>query len=205
MAGRKKAGTRAGKKNLIREGDYITNQFGVQISNEDARKMRNMVQRINRKRKKMIEQFREKPIFYGSRELPENRQQLSLMGEELDLAIRKRSASLNQFRTQGEFSRFMKNVERAASKDYEEYRLKLYKKNYMEALKNQYGEFPELLKGALMKVRMTPLNQFAEMVGTDRLAQIKEHYSLGGKLERLKALREKLGLRNPDFDEDEDY
>lgn len=164
-----------------------------------------MVQTINRKRKKMIEQFRDKPIFYGSRELPENRQQLSLMGEELDLTIRKRSASLNQFRTQADFNRFMKNAERAASRDYEEYRVKLYKKNYMEALKNQYGEFPELLKGALMKVRMTPLSKFAEMVGTDRLAQIKEHYSLGGKLERLKALREKLGLQNPDYDEDEEF
>ena len=153
----------------------------------------------------MLDQFKDKPLFYGSRQLPEDRQQLALMGEELDLMIRKRSGSLNQFRSQEDFKRFMRNVEKAASKDYEQYRAKLYKQNYMEALKNQYGEFPELLKGALMKVRMTPLNKFAELVGTDRLGQIKEHYSLGGKLERLKALREKLGLRNPDYDEDEEY
>lgn len=205
MARKKKAGTRAGKKNLIRTDEYITNQFGVQITHEQARIMRNLVQTVNRKRKKMIEQFKDKPLFYGSRQLPEDRTQLALMGEELDLTIRKRSASLNQFRSQAEFDRFMRTTERAASRDYEEYRAKLYKKNYMEALKNQYGEFPELLKGALMKVRMTPLSKFAELVGTDRLGQIKEHYSLGGKLERLKALREKLGLRNPDYDEDEDY
>lgn len=205
MARKKKTGTRAGKKNLIRKDDYIINQYGVQITHEEARRMRNMVQTVNRKRKKMIEQFREKPLFYGTRQLPEDRQQLALMGEELDLTIRKRSASLNQFRSQAEFNRFMKNTERAASRDYEEYRAKLYKKNYMEALKNQYGEFPELLKGALMKVRMTPLSKFAELVGTDRLGQIRTHYTLGGKLERLKALREKLGLRNPDYDEDEDF
>ena len=167
--------------------------------------MRNMVQTVNRKRKKMIDQFKEQPLFYGRRQLPEDRQQLALMGEELDLTIRKRSMSLNQFRSRADFERFMRNTERAASADYVEYRAKLYKKNYMEALKNQYGEFPELLKGALMKVRMTPLKKFAELVGTDRLGQIKEHYSLGGKLERLKALREKLGLRNPDYDEDEEY
>lgn len=202
---KKKTGTRAGRKNLIRTDDFIMNQYGVQITPDEARKMRNMVQTINRKRKKMIEQFKDKPLFYGSRQLPEDRSQLALMGEELDLAIRKRSASLNQFRSRAQFEKFMRNSERAASKDYEEYRAKLYKRNYMEALKNQYGEFPELLKGVLMKVRMTPLKQFAEMVGTDRLAQIKEHYSLGGKLERLKALREKIGLRNPDFDEDEEY
>lgn len=205
MARKKKAGTRAGKKNLIRTDDVITNQYGVQITKEEARQLRNMVQTVNRKRKRMLEQFKDKPLFYGKRELPEDRQQLALMGEELDLMIRKRSGSLNQFRTQQDFKRFMRNVEQAASKDYEQYRAKLYKQNYMEALKRQYGEFPELLKGALMKVRMTPLHKFAELVGTDRLGQIKEHYSLGGKLERLKALREKLGLRNPDYDEDEEY
>lgn len=205
MARKKKAGTRAGKKNLIRTDDLITNQYGVQITKEEARQLRNAVQTVNRKRKRMLEQFKDKPLFYGNKKLPEDRQQLALMGEELDLMIRKRSGSINQFRTQADFKRFMRNVEQAASKDYEQYRAKLYKQNYMEALKNQYGEFPELLKGALMKVRMTPLNKFAEMVGTDRLGQIKEHYSLGGKLERLKALREKLGLRNPDYDEDEEY
>lgn len=205
MARKKKAGSRAGKKNLIRTDDLITNQYGVQITPEEARIMRNMVQTVNRKRKKMIDQFKEQPLFYGRRQLPEDRQQLALMGEELDLTIRKRSMSLNQFRSRADFERFMRNTERAASADYVEYRAKLYKKNYMEALKNQYGEFPELLKGALMKVRMTPLKKFAELVGTDRLGQIKEHYSLGGKLERLKALREKLGLRNPDYDEDEEY
>ena len=204
MARKKKTGTRAGRKNLIRKDDLITNQYGVQITTEQARQLRNMVQTVNRKRARMIEQFKDKPLFYGTRQLSEDRQQLALMGEELDLVIRKRSASLNQFRSPQELKRFMTNIEQAASRDYEEYRVKLYKKNYMEALKNQYGEFPELLKGALMKVRMTPLNKFAELVGTDRLGQIKEHYSLGGKLERLKALREKLGLRNPDYDEDEE-
>lgn len=204
MGRKKKTGTRAGRKNLIRKDDVIINQHGVQISKDEERQLRNMVQTVNRKRKRMIEQFKDKPLFYGKRQLPEDRGQLALMGEELDLMIRKRSASLNQFRSRADFRRFMKNAERAASTDYEEYRVKLYKKNYMEALKNQYGEFPDLLKGVLMKVRMTPLSQFAALVGTDRLAQIKEHYSIGGKLERLKALREKLGLRNPDFDEEEE-
>lgn len=205
MARKKKAGTRAGKKNLIRTDDFITNQYGVQITHEEARQLRNMVQTVNRKRKKMIEQFKDKPLFYGTRQLPEDRQQLALMGEELDITIRKRSASLNQFRTQKQFKNFMAMTKRAAQTDYVTYRAKLYKKNFMKKLEETYGMFPDLLKGALMRVQMTPADKFIDLVGTDRVFQIGEHYNLGGHLERLKALREKLGLRNPDYDEDEEY
>lgn len=205
MARKKKAGVRAGKKNLIRTEDFITNQYGVQITHEEARQLRNMVQTVNRKRKKMIEHFKDKPIFYGTRQLPESRQQLSLMGEELDIVIRKRSGSLNQFRSRKQFETFMRNTSKAAQADYIGYRAKLYKKNFMVKLADAYGMFPDLLKGTMMRVQMMPAEKFFDMVGTDRVFQIGEHYSIGGKLERLKALREKLGLRNPDFDEDEDF
>lgn len=203
MARKKKAATNRGK-NLKRTDNGIINEHGVQISDEEARMFRNLVQKVNRKRDKMIKEFQDKPIFYGGRQLPEDRNQLMLMGEELDLAIRKRSKSLHQFASRRAFQNAIRNLNRAADTDYEEYRLKLYKRNYMEALKKQYGEFPDLLKGALMRVQMTPLDRFRDQVGTDRIFQIKEHYSLGGKMERLKALRERLGLRNPDYDEDDE-
>jgi len=191
--------------NLKRDNGTIINQYGVEINEDEARRLRNLVQRVNRKREKMLQQFKDKPLFYGGQRLDESREQLMLMGEELDLIVRKRSASLNKFRDRHEFNRYMGQLNYAARTDYEAYRTKLYKRNYMSALEKQYGMYPDLLKGVLMKVRMMKPEAFAQLVGMDRLFQIKEHYSLGGVLDRLKAIREKLGLSNPDYDDEEEY
>ena len=193
--------------NLKRENGTIINQYGVEINEDEARRLRNLVQNVNRKREKMLKQFRDKPLFYGGQRLDDSREQLMLMGEELDIMIRKRSASLQRFQDKRSFNNYITQLERAASADYMAYRTKLYKRNYMQALQNQYGMYPDLLKGVLMKVRMMKPEAFAELVGMDRLFQIKEHYSLGGALDRLKAVRERLGLSNPDYDDDseEDY
>lgn len=191
--------------NLKRDNGTIINQYGVEINEDEARRLRNLVQRVNRKREKMLQQFKDKPLFYGGQRLDESREQLMLMGEEMDIMIRKRSASLQRFKDKRALNQYMRQLERVASADYMEYRTKLYKRNYMEALQNQYGMYPDLLKGVLMKVRMMKPEAFAQLVGMDRLFQIKEHYSLGGTLDRLKAVREKLGLNNPDYDDEEEF
>lgn len=191
--------------NLKRDNGTIINQYGVEINEDEARRLRNLVQRVNRKRAKMLQQFKDQPLYYGGKRLDESREQLMLMGEEMDIMIRKRSASLQRFQDKRALNQYMKQLERAASADYMTYRTKLYKRNYMEALQNQYGMYPDLLKGVLMKVRMMKPEAFAQLVGMDRLFQIKEHYSLGGALDRLKAVREKLGLSNPDYDDEEEY
>lgn len=200
----KKKATNNRGKNLLRTADSIINQRKVQLTNEEVRAFQNLVRRVNRKRAKMIEQFRDEPIFYGNRRLPEDRTQLNLMGEELDLVIRKRSASLHKFTSRRQFQAEMRKLQKVADIDYLNYRGKLYKRNYLTMLKEQYGEYPELLKGVLMRVQMTNQKDFQKLIGSDRLFQIKEHYSTRGKLERLKALREKLGLQNPDYEEEEE-
>lgn len=191
--------------NLKRENGTIINQYGVKINEDEARRLKNLVQRVNRKREKMLKQFKDQPLYYGGQRLDESREQLMLMGEEMDIMIRKRSASLQRFKDKRSFNQYIRQLERVAAGDYLSYRAKLYKRNYMEALKNQYGMYPDLLKGVLMKVRMMKPEAFAQLVGMDRLFQIKEHYSLGGALDRLKAVREKLGLSNPDYDDEEEY
>lgn len=199
----RKKGRKQGVPNLIREDNYIINAYGVKISQDEARRLQNVVRRVNRKRAKLEDQFRDKPIMYGSQPSGERRDQLLLMGEEMDIMVRKRSASLQQFKTRGDFTRYMKMAEKAAETDYLDYRARLYKRNYTEALKKQYAQYPDMLKGVLMKVRMMKPQDFVKWVGTDRLAQIRTHYSVSGQIDRLNALRERLGLRSYDDYEDD--
>lgn len=200
---RKKAPNRG--KNLIRTDNYIINQHNVKISHEEHRQLKSLAARVNYKRRKMLKEFADQPLYYGKKRLDEDRLQLQLMGEEMDLMIRKRSAAVNQFKSKRAFNSYIKSLERAAAFDYMEYRGKLYKRNYITAIKNQYPEFPGLTKGIIMKVQMMKQEDFQKLVGDDRLFQIKVHYTLNGKLTRLRALREKLGLRMDDMEDPDEY
>lgn len=200
----KKKGTRRGAKNLQRTDEFIINQHGVKITPDEARELRNAVQRINRKAAKQEKEFAGVPLYYGTRQLDENREQLRLMGEEMDIMIRKRSAALNQFTSRKQFNAFMRNAKRAAEVDYLDYRGKLYKRNLTKAIENQFKEFPELTKGIIMKIRMMPQKEFQKMIGSNRALQIGFMYNLGDMVSRLMAMRESLGLRSNDLD-DYDY
>ena len=202
MAKKKGPGRRG--PNLKRQDGYIINQHGVKITEEEARQLRNIVQKVNRKAAAMEKEFEGQPLFYGSRQLDENRQQLKLMGEEMDIMIRRRSAALQEFTSKRQFNAYLKNAQRAADRDYLDYRGKLYKRNLMKAIETQYKEFPELTKGLLMRIRMMPQSEFQKMIGTNRALQIGFVYSLSQRMTQLMAMRESLGIRSPDLD-DYDY
>lgn len=200
---RKKAPTRG--KNLIREDNYITNQYGVKLSQDEVTRMRNLVRRVNYKRNKMVKEFAETPLYYGGKKLDEDRRQLSLMGEEMDIMIRKRSAAVNQFKSKKDFNAYVRQLDRVADTDYLEYRTKLYKRNLMNTIQEKYGQYPDQIKGIIMKIRMMKPAEFQKLIASDRLFQIKEHYNLYGDINRLKNMRERLGLRQlDDYEEYED-
>lgn len=196
-----KSGRAKGSKNLIRKDDTIINQYGVQISEAEARRLRSLVNSVNRKAKKMDQEFANKPLMYGNRPTGEDRGQLKLMGDELDLMIRKRSASLNQFQSRKQFQSYMRSAERAAKIDYTDVRGKLYKQNLLKAIDRNYGQFPELVKGIKMKIQMMPQKQFQELIGTNRAFQIGFQYSTSEQISRIANMRDFLGLNSDMYDD----
>lgn len=201
---KKKGPGRSGLKNLKRKDGLIINQFGVKITDEEARQLRNVVQKVNRKAAKMEKSFEGMPLFFGSHRLDENRQQLKLMGEQMDIMIRKRSAGLQSFQTRAQFENYLRNTKRAAETDYIDYRGKLYKRNLIKAINEQFAQFPEMVKGVTMKIQMMPQAQFQKMVGSNRAMQISYMYTPDQQITRLMALRDSLGMNNSKFD-DYDY
>lgn len=203
MATKKPAqrGRRKGYKNLIRKDDTIINQYGVQISESEAKRLRSLVNSVNRKARKMEQEFANKPLMYGNRPTGEDRGQLKLMGDELDLMIRKRSASLNQFQSRKQLQAYMRSAERAAKIDYTDVRGKLYKQNLLKAIDRNYGQFPELIKGVKMKIQMMPQKQFQELIGTNRAFQISFQYSTSEQISRIANMRDFLGLSSDMYDD----
>jgi len=200
-----KKGRKSGSKNIKYYDDYIKNQHNVKISHEERKQFESLVRRVNYKREKMIKEFNDQPITYGKRKLPENRLQLQLMGEELDLAIRKRSASVNAFKSRKQFLQKLENLEKVASTNYVEYRVSLYKENFVKTLREKYPEFGRMRQGIVRRINAMSAEELSKLIGSDRLFQIKEHYTIGGKLKRLQAMREKLGLPEMDMEDPDEY
>lgn len=181
-------------KNLIRKDDYIINQHGVKISLEEQRQLRNAVQTVNRKRKKLLDEYGE-DMYEGKKKLRERRTQLMLMGEELDMIPVKRSTALQDFETRGDFDTYLKSAKRAAKVDYLEERIKLYRQNLKLAFEHHYAAYPEMVKGITMKIQMMPRKQLESIMASNRLLQIKYVYSSDGQIGQLNQVREFLGLK----------
>ena len=197
-------GRQKGSKNLVRTDDYIINQYGVQITKDEYRRLQNAVRTTNRKRKQMEEYFDNLPLMMGKKQSPQSRLQLRLMGQEMDVMIRKRSSSVNRFTSREEFESYLKATIKASKPDYIRTRGIAYKKNMIAALYTEFGMFPDLVKGLAMKIQMMPQNDFLNLIGTDGLFEIGYIYSNQEKLQQLQRMREALGMNSP-YDDYEDY
>ena len=202
MAKKKRGGRTS--PNLKRKDGYIVNQYGVKITDEEARMLRNVVAQVNRRAAAQEKAFKGAPLYFGSRRLDENREQLKLMGEQMDIMIRKRSAALQGFKSKKEFNAYLRSAKNAASFDYLDYRGKLYKRNLIKAINEQFAEYPELTKGIVMRIQMMKQSEFQKMVGSNRAMQMGYVYAADQQLERIFALRDSLRLNSDKF-EDYDY
>ena len=151
---------------------------------------------MNRRRAKLEAEYKGKDLYEGSKKSVADRDQLRLMGKELDLMIRKRSASLQQFTSKAKFIAYIRNAEKAADFDYMDYRGKLYKRNLIATINQEYGAYPELVKGIVMKLQMMPQSQFQDLIGSNLAFEISYQYDEERKFQNIMDMREVLGLRS---------
>lgn len=178
-----RGGRSKGRKNLVRtEGGY-KNQHGVTFTEEQKKALERAVNRSNYQRKKMQAEV--------DALNPQN-QQLRLMGKESDFIITRQSKSLQQFKSMEDFEKFMDKQERIRSGEYLEDRTRAYKRNYMKALDNAFGEDAKDIK---MKVRMMKPEQFREMVEKDELAEIGYIYDPQAAAGKMNQIRSAFGMK----------
>lgn len=86
---------------------------------------------------------------------------------------------------------------RIQSGEYLDERTRLYKRNYMQALDNVFGEDAKDVK---MKVRMMKPEDFRKMVESDELAEIGYIYDPSAKAGRLNQIRATFGMKQKEED-----
>lgn len=184
-----RGGRGTGKKNLKKVDGGLQNQHGVTFTKEQKRALERAVERSNYRRKKQLAE---------ADKLNPNHSQLRLMGKESDFIITRQSKSLQRFKSMEEYEAFMDKQARIQSGEYLEEKTRLYKRNYMQAIDNVFGDAGS---GVKMKVRMMKPEKFRELVETlgDEM-EIGYIYDPQARIGKLNKIRSLLGMNELEED-----
>lgn len=195
-----RGGRGAGRKNLKRtDAGMLLNQHGVEFTEAEKKALESAVNSANRKRSKMLKQEATLPRMVNGVDTGQKKGQLHLMGQESDFIIQRKTKSLQRFKTHEEYDRYMKNLERVNSRDYINERLKLYKRNHMKAIQNEFGDDA---KDIVMKIRMMKPDEYMKYVQSDENLEIGFVYSPEQREGRMNAIRASLGMKLKDDNEE---
>lgn len=127
-------------KNLKYQDDTITNIYGVKFTEQEKKHLVSLVNSAQRKRRRMLEQENQMVKMVSNK--PSNitvGAYNNAMNKESDFVIAKKTKSLQRFQNKEDYNRYIKNLERVVKKEYVEQRVQQYQKNYIKALRNEFG------------------------------------------------------------------
>lgn len=175
-------------KNYVKVDGGIVNQHGVFFSNEQRKELEKAVARSNRIRKKMLKQWDAlNPVAYQQRK----------WGKDSDIILTRQSKSMQGFKSLEAYEAFMDKQARIQSGEHLDEMLKLYKRNYMKAVRDHLND-----AGIEMRIRMMKPADFAKLVeekGEDM--EINYVYDPTSVNNRRNRIRDLLGMKSvPDED-----
>lgn len=186
-------GRQKGRKNLVKlDNGNVRNQYGIEFTPQQKKALESAVNRANRKRVKMLEEEAKLPRIVAGQPTGQTVQQLQLMGKESDFIIARKSKSLQRFKSEKQYEKYMKNLERVLSDDYVDDRVKLYKRNHMAALENVFGDDA---KDVIMKIRMMKPKDYMEMVQSDEMLEVAYIYDPSNREGKLNQIRGSMKMK----------
>lgn len=168
-------------KNLKYFEDLIINQFDVVFTRDEKKKLENLVNRANAKRKRILKDTNKIKVFSGGQPLGITR---GKMGQESDFAIQRKSKSLNRFTSMDEYNKYVKMLERVNTKGYINQRVSQYKDNYIKALWGQ--GFPDDL---IKEIDNMPDSEFFDFANKETIINFENAYDIYEKENIIQGMR----------------
>lgn len=168
----------------------IENQHGVVFSEAEKKALENAVNKANYRRKQMIKQEKNLPMFVAGRYTGYDVSHR--LGSESDFVLARKSKSLQGFKTRRDYDKYMRYLENINNGSYLDDRIRLYKRNHMAAIQNVFGDDA---KDVVMKIRMMKPGEYMAMVQSDEMLEVSYVYDpsqLAGKLNQIRAA---LGMK----------
>lgn len=195
-------GRKKGVPNLRYTDNGIVNMHGVTFTPEEKKKLESLVNSATRKRREQLREAAKLPRYYGGMEVGGDVKDLQLMGKESDFIITPKFKSLQRFQSREQFENYMDYVKKVNSPTYLDDRTRMYKANYIKALRENYEW--DACKDVVMKIRMMKPSEFRELATKDEILEIKNIYPAkyaqddDAMLEQLNELRAGLGMQPKD-------
>lgn len=190
---------RTGRKNLKHLDDgRIRNQHGVTFTDAERRRLESLVVRANKKRRDQLKEAATLPRMVRGEDTGDTLATKLQMGFESDFIIAKKSKSLQRFQTKTEYNKYINYLERVNSPEYLDERTRLYKRNYIDALRRVHGD---AAKDIEMKVRMMKPADFRKKIEQEELVEISDIYAEQDKAAAREQLRASFGMRSKEEDD----
>lgn len=192
-----RGGRKAKTKNLKKVNGGIVNKEGVFFTYEDKKALEQAVNTANRKRARMLKEAASLPRKDAGRDLGVSvGDSLKIMGKESDFILRKKSKSLQQFKTREAFDAYLANVKRVNQRNYIDIRVQQYKDNYITGLKNAFGADADELVERVKKMKN---KEYMREVESDETLEIGYLYTTDDYYAKLNAVRNALGLESVEW------
>lgn len=190
---------RTGRKNLKYLDDgRVRNQHGVTFTDAERRRLESLVVRANKKRRDQLKEAATLPRMVRGEDTGDTLATKLQMGFESDFIIAKKSKSLQRFQSKAEYNKYINYLERVNSPEYLDERTRLYKRNYIDALRRVHGD---AAKDIEMKVRMMKPADFRKKIEQEELVEISDIYAEQDKAAAREQLRASFGMRSKEEDD----
>ncbi len=177
---------KTGRVNMKRvEGGWM-NQHGVVFTDAERKAMQRATRKSNAIVNKQIAEADARS---------EHAKDLRLMGKKSDFIISHQTKKLQDFKSKENFENFMDKQSRIQTGEYLDDRTRLYKRNYMQALDNVFGDEA---KGIKMKIRMMKPEEYRKMVENDEFLEIGYLYDPDALEGKKAQIRKSLGMKPED-------
>ena len=186
-------GRKKGTKNLKKlDNGNLLNQHGIEFTPEEKKALESAANRANQVRNKMLASEAALPRLVAGQDTGQTVASLQAMGKESDFIITRKSKSLQRFKTKEDYYNYLDNLKRVSSPKYMEERVRLYKRNHIQALKNTFGHAADDI---IHKIRWMPQAEYMRLLQQDEMLEIGFIYDPGDLDGRLNVIRAAFGMK----------
>lgn len=178
------------------ERGTLINKEGVEFTLEEKKALESAVNTATRKRKRMISQEGELIRTIWGKETGEKlKDGLQAFDYESDFILQRKSKSLHQFKTKEDYNRYMVNLQRVNSRGYIDYRVGVYKQNFITALETNHGSSADDIVDHIKKMKN---RDFMKILAREEELDIDYVYDDNEREKKQNNIRRAFGIEEVD-------
>lgn len=155
---------------------------GERITKSEQKALQRAVRQANKRAREYNKRLKETTELHGGI----YKTTYNKFGKESNFLLRKKSARISRFTTKHQYKQYLKNVKRQARGQTEQYKMSIYKENYIKALQKAFGSMANKVVAKVRKLSPLEIRNAYEMGDLESIGYV--YYDpYGNKLQQIEA------------------